>query len=318
MPRRRVSISAGAAEAAVAARPLSPLALALGLALFSAMPHGARSAGSALPPLPPLATMDLTCDIIPSPFGLKGQSVPGFEVTCGPNKEAMLPIGEHNFTISYLSLADGLVVIFAGPIYQRCYDRSGRLLRNTGTGSMNLTGTPFFFSKRNKLVATGCNYRFFANFSGSLGGAGPTQTNCSPWCNGASNVIVNGSCLGQAYCQSDLPMDGAQEFNLTFEGNGPSGNVFGEEVSTCSAVFFHDQDDQIFTRGGRMPLKDALVPLGEHRMVLEWVIGRATCKQAKSNKFEQQYHCNHMSSCIDAPRGAGYLCSCNGGYAGNP
>ncbi|KAL5215243.1 hypothetical protein ABZP36_004395 [Zizania latifolia] len=315
---RRASMSATAAAAV--RQLLGRLALALGLALLSAMPHGPLSGGLALLPLPPLVTMNLTCNRIPSPFGLKGQSVPGFEVTCGPNKEAMLPIGKRSYRIDGVSTTEGTVTISAAPIYQLCYDRSGRPNRTTGAaGPMNLTGTPFFFSKRNKLVATGCNYRFFANFSSSSGGAGPTpMTSCSPWCNGASNVIVNGSCLGRACCQIDLPMDGAQEFNLTFEGNGPSGNVSGEEVSTCSAVFFHDQDDQIFTRGGRMPLKDALVPLGEHRMVLEWVIGRTTCKQAKSNKFEQQYHCNNISSCIDAPSGAGYLCSCNGGYAGNP
>ncbi|KAG8066093.1 hypothetical protein GUJ93_ZPchr0004g40100 [Zizania palustris] len=312
------------ATAAAAVRQLlGRLALALGLALLTAMPDGPLSGGlaaSSPPVLKPQARMNLTCNWIPSPFGLRNRSLPGFEVTCGPNKEAMLPIGERSYRIDDVSTTEGTVTIYAAPIYQICYDRSGRPNQTTGAGGrMNLTGTPFFFAKRNKLVATGCNYRFFAKFfSSSSGGVGPpSTTNCSPWCNRTSNVIVNGSCSkGQACCETDLPMDGAQEFALTFEeGNGPSRNVSGEEVSTCSAIFFHNQDDQIFTGSGRMPLKDALVPLGEHRMVLEWVIGRTTCKQAKSNKFEQQNHCNDMSSCIDAPSGAGYLCSCNEGYA---
>ncbi|KAL5214376.1 hypothetical protein ABZP36_003528 [Zizania latifolia] len=264
MPCRTGRISAGAAEAA---RLLSPLALALGLALFSAMPHGALSGQLVVPTN---SRKNLTCDgvLLPYPFALRGKSLPGFEVTCGPNKEAMLPIGERSYRIDHVSATEGTVTISAAPIYQVCYDRSGRPNRNTGAGPMNLKGTPFFFSERNKLVATGCNYRFSANFSSSSGGKGPpVPMNCATRCNGRSDVVINGaSCLGMACCSMNMPMDGGQEFTYKIENDTmTSANVTGVEAGACSAAFFLDQGEKVFTSGGdgaRMPLKDALVPVG--------------------------------------------------------
>ncbi|KAF0892265.1 hypothetical protein E2562_014847 [Oryza meyeriana var. granulata] len=319
MSCRRSSISAAAAAAAGASRPLGLLALAL----FSAMPHGVLPAyqGLPLPPLPNSPPPNLKCDrVLPYPFGLRGESVPGFVVTCGPNKEAMLLIGKQSFRLDQVSLQEGFVVISAGPIRQVCYDRSGRPARITGTKPMNLTGTPFFFSKRNRLVATGCHYSFFANFTGSLGKQNWSTTRCTTQCNGHTDAIINGSCLGTACCKTDMPMDGAQEFTFTFDKTPP--NVTGEEDGTCSAAFFLDPEEQIFTNGRdvwQMPLKDALVPFGERRMVLDWVIERVTCEQAAN--FAPRYRCNNESSCINAPSGAGYLCRCNQGYDpydGNP
>ncbi|KAG8066092.1 hypothetical protein GUJ93_ZPchr0004g40261 [Zizania palustris] len=321
---RRASMSATAAAAAVR-QLLGRMALALGLALLTAMPHGPLSGGLALLPLTPLARMNLTCNWIPSPLGLRGRSLPGFEVTCGPNKEAMLPIGGRSYRIDGVSTAEGTVTISAAPIYQVCYDRSGRPNRTTGAGRpMNLKGTPFFFSMRNKLVATGCNYRFLVNFSSSSGGKGPVVPimSCGTWCYGSSDVIINGSCVGTACCNVNMPMDGGQEFTYKIENDTkPSANVTGVEAGACSAVFFLDQSEKVFTNGGdraRMPLKDALVPVGERKMVLDWAIGNVTCKQAQSNSFAPQYMCNNVSSCTDAPSGTGYLCRCNGGYSGNP
>ncbi|KAG8066091.1 hypothetical protein GUJ93_ZPchr0004g38497 [Zizania palustris] len=321
---RRASMSATAAAAAVR-QLLGRMALALGLALLTAMPHGPLSGGLALLPLTPLARMNLTCNWIPPPFGLRNQSLPGFEVTCGPNMEAMLPIGEGSYRIDDVSTTGGTVTISAAPIYQVCYDRSGRPNRSTGARPMNLKGTPFFFSTRNKLVATGCNYRFFVNFSSSSGGKGPVVPimSCGTRCYGSSDVIINGSCVGTACCNVNMPMDGGQEFTYKIENDTiPSANVTGVEAGACSAAFFLDQGEKVFTNGGdraRMPLKDALVPVGERNMVLDWAIGNVmTCKQAQSNSFAPQYMCNNVSSCTDAPSGTGYLCRCNGGYVGNP
>ncbi|KAF0892263.1 hypothetical protein E2562_014845 [Oryza meyeriana var. granulata] len=269
--------------------------------------------------------MNLNCINVPYPFGLRGKSAPGFRVTCGRNSQAILRIGEHRFRIHYVSPQHGFVVISAGPIRQVCYDRSGRPARITGIKPMNLKGTPFFFSKRNRLVATGCHYSFFANFTGSLGKQNWSTTRCTTQCNGHTDAIINGSCLGTACCKTDMPMDGAQEFTFTFDKTPP--NVTGEEAGTCSAAFFLDLEEQIFTNGRdgwQMPLKDALVRFGERRMVLDWVIERVTCEQAASrNNFAPHHHhrCNNVSSCINAPSRAGYFCRCNAGYNqydGNP
>ncbi|XP_062185354.1 wall-associated receptor kinase 17-like isoform X2 [Phragmites australis] len=301
--------------AAVAAGDAVARPLALALALFSAMPRDSLSQGLALPPpLPP----NMTCDGVPYPFGVRNKSLSGFEVICGPNKEAMLPIGEHRYKINFVS-PESYVVIFAGPIWQVCYDRNGKPTPTTGTGPMNLEGTPFTFSKSNKLVNIGCNYEIVANFTNPPGDFSPwPYASCTTSCYGSSNAIINGSCSGEACCQIDIPgpVNGAQAFTLTF--NRTMENVSSKEYGTCSAAFFLRKDEQVFdgSNEGKRPLKEALLPPGERRMILDWAIGRATCDQAQSYTVESP--CNDMSACVDAPSGAGYLCKCHEGYEGNP
>lgn len=101
--------------------------------LFSLMPRGALSRGLALPPQPPPVVVK--CDDIPYPFGVRGRSLLDFEVTCGPNHEAMLKIGEHSYKIDYVSVEGGFVVILARPISQVCYDSNGKQMQTTGIGN---------------------------------------------------------------------------------------------------------------------------------------------------------------------------------------
>ncbi|XP_025880802.1 wall-associated receptor kinase 17 isoform X2 [Oryza sativa Japonica Group] len=305
---RRASIPAATEAAAVASWPLGPLALALALAILSAMPHVALS-------------QNLTCKDVPFPFREErsgATSVPGFMVTCGRNNEAMLRIGEHIYKIDKVSVPEHFITIRAGPIQQVCYDRSRRPKQikpitrvDPAPAPTSLQATPFTFSRRNKLVATGCNYRFFANFTSSSGGGDGTPTSCDTWCNdGSSDTIFNGSCADKACCTTEMQMDGAQEFNLTLK---PSGNV---EASTCSAVFFLDKDEQVFTSAGdgrNMALKEALVPLGYRKMFLDWAIP-GNCEQNSAS----QYPCGSMSTCNDVYNGTSYICRCNEGYEGNP
>uniref|UniRef100_A0A0E0PDJ9 Protein kinase domain-containing protein n=1 Tax=Oryza rufipogon TaxID=4529 RepID=A0A0E0PDJ9_ORYRU len=303
---------ASSTPVATAAAP----ALALGLALLAATPHGVLSQGiMALPPLPnPPPPINLTCDEIAYPFGLRGKYAPGFQVTCGPNNEAMLPIGGHSFRIDQVSLQEGFVVIFAGPISQLCYDRNGRpTAGSTRIGPTNLTGTPFFFSKRNRLVATGCYSSFLATFTSSLPNQSPSSIGgCKTQCSGNHD----GLCPGTTCCKAEMPTDGAQEF--TFNFNKTSASVKGEEAGTCRAAFILDgNEEQIVNISG----DGRRMPFGERRMVLDWVIGRNTCEQARSNNYKPQYYCNNVSSCMDASSGAGYFCKCKAGYEqsyGNP
>uniref|UniRef100_A0A0D9ZQ45 Protein kinase domain-containing protein n=1 Tax=Oryza glumipatula TaxID=40148 RepID=A0A0D9ZQ45_9ORYZ len=343
MPCRRASTPAAAAAAdpAVAAWPLTPLVLAL--AVFSAMPHVTLSRGreNRWPPLEVnsqlTTTKNLSCDEVPYPFGLKGKSAPGFRVTCRKNDSAaMLRIGHQKFRIDQVSSQEGFVVIFAGPIYRLCYDRNGRpAVGSTGIGPTNLTDTPFFFSERNTLVATGCYSSFNATFTSSRRHQGwSTNGSCTTKC----SVNSDASCPGTACCDAyGMPLDDAQE--VTFEFNKTSASVAG----TCSAAFILYQEEQIFKVSGNskpmhlhqeeqifrvgggdskpVHLEDVLVPLGERRMVLDWVIGRATCKQARNNSFKTQYRCNNESSCMDRFVGEGYVCRCKAGYDqhnGNP
>ncbi|CAL5025645.1 unnamed protein product [Urochloa decumbens] len=304
--------------------------LALALALVSTtLLRGALSQGLALPPLPPPPRpMNTACNAVPYPFGVRGASsvLPGFEVTCGTDKEAMLHIGEYAYRIDYVSVPGSYVAIFAAPISQVCYNRRNGAPTTTPAdataGPTSLEGTPFTFSKSNRLVNVGCNRRLIANFTNPPGDPTPwPSASCTTWCGGGnSDAIIGGACTGEACCEVPIPdqVSGAQALTLTFDRTA-TGNATAEEYGTCSAAFFLDGEEPAFTFNGsdegEMPLRKALRPPGERRMILDWAIGSTTCAQAQSYDFAPV--CSN-GTCVDAPRGAGYLCKCQDGYDGNP
>jgi hypothetical protein len=51
-------------------------------------------------------------------------------------------------------------------------------------------------------------------------------------------------------------------------------------------------------------------------MILDWAIGSTTCT-AQSYNLDPMQLCRN-GTCVDAPRGTGYLCRCLEGYDGNP
>ncbi|CAN6229405.1 unnamed protein product [Urochloa humidicola] len=300
------------------------LALVLALVVSTTLPRGALSQERLAPPPLPQRRLDTrtTCHNVPYPFGFRGASLPGFEVSCGPNKEAMLPIGDQAYRIDSVSAPGGFVVIFAGPVEQVCYDREGNpTAATTGTGPTSLDGTPFTFSKSNSLVNIGCNRMLSVAFSKRPGDPSRPAAVCATWCPGVSDATISGSCLGEACCKIGIPEDyGVEALTLSFDRT--PGDAPGEENGTCSAAFFLHKDEQVFTlnrseeEGKQLSLKEALSPPGERRMILDWAIGSATCDQAQSYSFAPL--CNVNSTCVDAPRGSGYLCKCPQGYDGNP
>jgi hypothetical protein len=181
-----------------------------------------------------------------------------------------------------------------------------------------LEGTPFTFSKSNKLVNFGCNRTLMANFFNLTGDPSPLYTSCTTTCNTPN---ISGSCLGEACCEASMDqMNGAKRFSLSFQGTTTAnGTGDEEEDGTCSAAFFLDKAEPVFNFSGDgvRPLKKALSQQGERRMILDWAIGSTTCDQAQSYAFEPL--CKYgYGTCVDAPSGAGYLCKCPDGYDGNP
>ncbi|GJN26541.1 hypothetical protein PR202_gb14478 [Eleusine coracana subsp. coracana] len=315
--------------AAAAAHDAQPLmsTFALALVLVSTMPRGAFSQGLPLPPLPPPSPhRNMTCDDVPYPFGVRNAShLRGFEVICGPNNETMLPIDGNLYQINVIS--ESYVVIFAGPIRQVCYDRDGKPTPATGTGAMSLEGTPFTFSKRNKLVNIGCNYKLVADFTKPSGDSDDPSSDltprCTTWCK-SYNSTITGSCSPgeEACCTIDIPaaVNAAQSFTLLFElQSTPENATSKEDNGTCSAAFFLDQDEQVFMSKdadeGARSLREALSPPGDRRMVLDWAIGGSSTCDAQELNFDPL--CKD-GMCVDAPRGVGYLCRCREGYEGNP
>ncbi|KAK3141624.1 hypothetical protein QOZ80_4BG0336250 [Eleusine coracana subsp. coracana] len=302
-----------AAEAAAAARP-QPLmsTLALALSLMSTMPRAAFSQG---------LHQNMTCDNVPYPFGVRSAPhLRGFEVICGPNREAMLPIDENLYQINDVSVPESYVAIFAGPIRQVCYDRDGNPTPDTGTGAMSLEGTPFTFSKRNNLIGIGCNYKLVAtNFTKPSGRVLSDRAICTTSCYGPT--VGTSSCSGEACCEVDIPA--SQSFTLSFQRTTSGNATTGEEAGACSTVFLLDKVEQVYMskdgdEGTSRPLREALLPPGERRMILDWAIGNSTCDQAQAQGYNFDSLCKDMSVCVNSPRGAGYLCRCPQGNGGNP
>ena len=142
----------------------------------------------------------------------------------------------------------GFVDVLVGRISQVFYDQNGKKMHDTRIGNISLGRTRFSFSNRNKLVATGCNYRLVANFGNSVPFDSPwLPISCSSYCDGSSKSV---DCLhGVACCEASVPMGAAQQFPLEFDKISLSGNVTGDEDGTCSAAFFLDQDEQVFMDG---------------------------------------------------------------------
>ncbi|KAI4989292.1 hypothetical protein ZWY2020_036609 [Hordeum vulgare] len=56
---------------------------------------------------------------------------------------------------------------------------------------------------------------------------------------------------------------------------------------------------------------------GQQPVVLDWVIGNATCEVARGNM--SSYACRSENTmCVDSSNGPGYRCNCSIGYQGNP
>ncbi|KAL6843847.1 hypothetical protein ACP4OV_026418 [Aristida adscensionis] len=312
----------GESESRSTAAAARRLAFALSLAVLSTAtaptPAGALSPAMALRPRaqrPVHAHPSVTCHSVPSPFGVGRRALlPGFEVTCGPNNEALLLIGGGAYRVDAVSVPGSNVTIFAGPLAQVC---SGRPTPAPTAGDagplLNLAGTPFAISKSNVLINVGCNYTLNIYHRSRK----YKYASCTTSCGGSPDAITSGNCIGETCCTDKIPGPrGAQKFTVSF--NPTPGNATAEDDATCNAAFFlfEDDRDEVFTAGYK---ERPTPPVGEHRMVLDWAIGRGTCDEVR-NEYDNVVppYCNDMSICVDAPSGAGHLCQCRSGYEGNP
>ncbi|KAF6143550.1 hypothetical protein GIB67_029719 [Kingdonia uniflora] len=96
------------------------------------------------------------------------------------------------------------------------------------------------------------------------------------------------------------------------------------KFNPCSYAFLADTYEFKFSRSnlsnytGGMGLDFQNDFINETRfpVVLDWVVGLGTCKEAKRNL--KSYACGDNTDCADSTNGPGYNYYCNPGYEGNP
>jgi hypothetical protein len=268
------------------------------------------------------------CSKVPYPFGVRGDALKGFEVTCpsitAENRTAyympsmnsthynksnpylLLPTGR--YPIQDISL-QGQVSILTEPICQQHYD-NGSKVQSYGNGWLNLTGTPFTLSKNSTtLVAIGCDV--VVMIESVSGNGNRSKSGCVAICTNSISII-DGSCFGLGCCQMQLPGP-VKSFKLNLSKIDDMG-VNG--LNNRSAAFFTKRDGFSFHTTSFRHDEYFRAMEAPYVTVLDWAIGDNTCEEAK--KYVTSFACKNNSQCIDSPSGVGYFCNCSKGYEGNP
>ncbi|KAM7478192.1 hypothetical protein LguiA_026405 [Lonicera macranthoides] len=136
---------------------------------------------------------------------------------------------------------------------------------------------------------------------------------CMSVCSDSRNVL-NGSCSGSGCCQIPIPK-GLKGFDV--ELRTMRDHIEVSSFNLCGYAFLGEE--KRFRFGGASDLSD---PNFINRIkesvprVLDWVIANKSCDEAKNSK---DFACLQNSHCVDSDTGfAGYRCSCNEGFEGNP
>ncbi|XP_037446060.1 wall-associated receptor kinase 5-like [Triticum dicoccoides] len=250
---------------------------------------------------------------IPYPFGIgigTGCAIRDFEIICRRTANGIYKpfLFVRNVEVLSISVPLGQVRVLSD-ISTYCYNTSTRSMVQKAW-SLDFSRSPYRFSYlHNKLIVIGCNTLAYIN---NLGSSAKYTTACAAVCESPA-ALTNGSCVGAGCCQNDIPK-GLRGYMFTFYDvyNNSNSTLFNPcsyaamvetETFSFSSDFitttrFNDTDD------GRKPL------------VLDWVVGNATCEVARDMP---SYACHSRNSmCVNSTNGQGYLCNCTDGYEGNP
>nr|XP_045085592.1 wall-associated receptor kinase 5 [Aegilops tauschii subsp. strangulata] len=250
---------------------------------------------------------------IPYPFGIgigTGCAIRDFEIICRRTANGIYKpfLFVRNVEVLSISVPFSQVRVLSD-ISTYCYNTSTRSMVQKAW-SLDFSRSPYRFSYlHNKLIVIGCNTLAYIN---NLGSTAKYTTACAAVCESPA-ALTNGSCVGAGCCQNDIPK-GLRGYMFTFYDvyNNSNSTLFNPcsyaamvetETFSFSSDFitttrFNDTDD------GRKPL------------VLDWVVGNATCEVARDMP---SYACHSRNSmCVNSTNGQGYLCNCTDGYEGNP
>ncbi|KAF5179440.1 Wall-associated receptor kinase, partial [Thalictrum thalictroides] len=135
------------------------------------------------------------------------------------------------------------------------------------------------------------------------------MSGCISVCEEREN-LMNNSCLGIGCCQTSIPKR-LKEFYVTLGSLNNYTNVWS--FDPCGVAFLGEQDMYTFKPSDFFNIRSSLLDIP---IVLNFVVGNQTCKEAKANSGT--IVCKQNNGCYDSVDGIGYICNCTAGYKRNP
>lgn len=241
---------------------------------------------------------------VPYPFGTKEGCFlnENFRIDCKDSANSSTPfLPDTDFVVTNISMEGRLQIL--ATVARDCYKASGEPVIPQVESLYN--SSIFRVSNtRNKFTAIGCDT--YAYLNGKVGNKTYTA-GCMSLCDRFDDV-ANGSCSGFGCCQIQIP-DGLNTFDVIAYSFANHSQV--SDFNLCSYAFVVEENQFVFYSDYvRSIPEDYKFP-----MSLDWVVGNATCQDAKKNG--SNFKC-HRSECYEPVIGMGYLCKCSDGYKGNP
>ena len=162
-------------------------------------------------------------------------------------------------------------------------------------GGVNLKGSPFYLSYRNKFISVGCNNMVV------MTGIDPMLVGCNSDCNSETNIDKEANCSGFKCCQTTVP-SGIQVFNVSFKSKDEKNNG----IEKCKYAFLAEEE---WFYSNMTNLSSEVPPLERVPVVLDWTVSNFTdinftkADRRKVRRGSTDY-------------GAVYYCGY--GYEGNP
>ncbi|KAM7481495.1 hypothetical protein LguiB_006078 [Lonicera macranthoides] len=250
--------------------------------------------------------------IIPYPFGIgigshcSIQDNPHFEINCNTSFNPPKPyMGTSSLEVIEITDTHIRIKTF---VSFNCYNQSGGLM-DWRSWSSQLNDAHFTFSELNKFMLVGCDdLAIIEGYRGRNFTCG-----CMSVCSDSQDVR-SGSCTGSGCCQISIPK-GVKAFDV--ELNSRRNHIEVSSFNLCGYAFLGEEET--FRFGGASDLSDStFINRTEESVpvVLDWVIANKSCDDAKKSN---DYACLQNSHCVDSDTEfAGYRCSCNEGFEGNP
>ena len=255
------------------------------------------------------------------PFGIgEGCYMQGFEIRCNTSynpPKPFLDLGDSKHEVVNTSVAQNQVRIRNTVASAKGFNETGDPILSSA--SINLSNTPFIFNNTaNKFTVTGCN-----SFGILQLRDGEVLTGCYSVCNNKREGVIDGSCSGLGCCQTSI-LKGVKKIETAIQNilyDSMIKDLYNEsQVSTlyhCGYAFLMDQESYTFEASDLDHCFSSKIE--QSWVVLDWVIGDQTCKEAK--KSSDTYACQGKNSrCLEyeSDNRQGYRCSCKQGCEGNP